>query len=453
MGDDSTRVLHWLPEEDRWVEIDWDDFAAFREFLTPFRPLPGVAGGVHYFVVCICGDGQTYNIIPHKYLVEPNGKIGRDNFYGWNREEREDFNRLMLAREFKADEEARLRAIQEKGGPAMYPPRESLYPLVRALPFPPGKNTAVIRFLDAVAAGKSRSQLADQRQVVAARHFSVCNQQKGSRRSGTTCQLTVSEFVAIILLDRETLRSNHHIDSSLENGARPTWRTQSTKCLMAPFTIERGTSVHGCQPAVSDREREQIFDMFNCHPAQQSDVSNKSGGVDRRQWSASGVTDMVNREMDPRSSQLRRSQHATVFSARRMCDNSAERTEAETRQHGSADGHRSRRQQTQAGENLNRSNAQPKRSAESEFIERLHHDTQTRNLGDARCSNSHSHRNLQHDSCGVRHDRDRPIAGGTISGPANDRSEGRSTSSRVTCSTAASPPWRNCVIASIGILL
>jgi hypothetical protein len=93
MDDDSTRALHWLPDENRWAEIDWDDFLAFREFMVPFRVLPGVGGGVHYFVVCICGDGQTYNIIPHKYLVEPSGKIGRDKFYGWNREEREDFNR------------------------------------------------------------------------------------------------------------------------------------------------------------------------------------------------------------------------------------------------------------------------------------------------------------------------------------------------------------------------
>jgi hypothetical protein len=66
---------------------------------------------------------------------------------------------LMVAREFKPGEEVRLRAIQEKGGNAMYPPRESLYPLVRALPFPPAKNSAALHFLDAVAAGKSRSRL------------------------------------------------------------------------------------------------------------------------------------------------------------------------------------------------------------------------------------------------------------------------------------------------------
>jgi hypothetical protein len=47
MDDDSMRALHWLPDENRWVEIDWDEFLAFREFMVPFRSLPGVAGGVH----------------------------------------------------------------------------------------------------------------------------------------------------------------------------------------------------------------------------------------------------------------------------------------------------------------------------------------------------------------------------------------------------------------------
>jgi hypothetical protein len=39
--DGSTRALHWLSDENRWSEIDWDDFLAFREFMVPFRPLPG----------------------------------------------------------------------------------------------------------------------------------------------------------------------------------------------------------------------------------------------------------------------------------------------------------------------------------------------------------------------------------------------------------------------------
>jgi hypothetical protein len=157
MDDDSMYVLHWLPDENRWVEVGRDDFSALREMFVPFQPLPGLAWGVHYFVVCICNEGETVNIIPHKYLVEPSGRIGRDNFYGWNREEREEFNRLMLASELKPGDQEKLHVIQAKGGYAMYPPRDCLYPLVRALPYPPAKSSPAVRFLDEVGTGKGNS--------------------------------------------------------------------------------------------------------------------------------------------------------------------------------------------------------------------------------------------------------------------------------------------------------
>jgi hypothetical protein len=153
------RVLRWVPEDNRWVEDDWDRFIAFREFMVPFAPLPSVAGGIYHFAVCVCDDEQVFNIIPHKYLVEPDGKIGADNFYGWTREERDDYSRLMVASKEKPGDRERLDAIRDKTGSAMYPPRESLYPLVRALPFVPVKGSAAYDFLDALAAGKSRSEM------------------------------------------------------------------------------------------------------------------------------------------------------------------------------------------------------------------------------------------------------------------------------------------------------
>jgi hypothetical protein len=157
------RALRWVPEDNRWIEVDWNDFLAFRGFMVPQAPLPGVTGGIHHFVVCVCGEEQTFNIIPHKYLVEPNGKIGADNFYGWTKEERDDYGRLMIAREEKPGDRERIREIQDKAGNAMYPPKESLYPLVRALPFPPGRKGAAIDFLDAVAAATTRTKLQDGR--------------------------------------------------------------------------------------------------------------------------------------------------------------------------------------------------------------------------------------------------------------------------------------------------
>jgi hypothetical protein len=60
-------ALHWKSETNRWEEIGWDEFLAFRELCVPFKPLPDVTSGIHHFVVCVCGEGQTHNIIPHKY--------------------------------------------------------------------------------------------------------------------------------------------------------------------------------------------------------------------------------------------------------------------------------------------------------------------------------------------------------------------------------------------------
>ena len=155
----GNRALHWLPDEDRWEEIDWDAFLAFRESMVPFAPLPGVNGGIHHFVVCVCDDKKTYNIIGHKYLVEPGGKVGRDNFFGWNKEDREDYERLVVATKEEPGDRERLNEIRDKAGNAMYPPKASLYPLVRAVPLPPEKGSAAIDFFDAVAAGVSRAEL------------------------------------------------------------------------------------------------------------------------------------------------------------------------------------------------------------------------------------------------------------------------------------------------------
>src|SRR6266404_1852982 len=118
MDNDGMHALHWKPEKNRSEEVGWDDFLAFRAFFTPFKPLRRDKWHSPFRRLCVCGEGQTYNIIPHKYLVEPSGKIGRDNFYGWNRKEREDFNRLRMASEHKPGEREGLREIQEKGGKA-----------------------------------------------------------------------------------------------------------------------------------------------------------------------------------------------------------------------------------------------------------------------------------------------------------------------------------------------
>ena len=75
-------ILHWLPQEDRWEAITWDAWSAFRGSLTPSIGLPGVLGGIHHFAVVVLDGTEPVNIIPHKYLIEPDGRIGRTNFGG-----------------------------------------------------------------------------------------------------------------------------------------------------------------------------------------------------------------------------------------------------------------------------------------------------------------------------------------------------------------------------------
>jgi hypothetical protein len=94
--EDHMRILHWKPEADRWEDIPYDKWMAFRGLGTPFVPLSGVTGGIHYFIVSIHDDGVAVNLIPHKYLIEPDGQIGRDNFAGLTRQEREDYQRIMV---------------------------------------------------------------------------------------------------------------------------------------------------------------------------------------------------------------------------------------------------------------------------------------------------------------------------------------------------------------------
>ena len=146
--EDGQQVLHWLPGEDRWELIAWDPWMAFRAIMEPFMPLPGVSSGIHHFIVCIHDDGAPVNLIAHKYLIEPDGRIGADNFAGLTRDEREDLNRLMIVREYGPGDEERLNEIRGKMGNVHYPPPESFYALVRVLPKSPLPESLAARFLD-----------------------------------------------------------------------------------------------------------------------------------------------------------------------------------------------------------------------------------------------------------------------------------------------------------------
>jgi hypothetical protein len=144
--DGDQQALHWLPEQDRWEAIAWDDWLAFRGVLAPSIGLPGLAAGIHHFAVCVHDDGVAINVLPHRYLIEPDGRIGSDN--GLSRAERRDYSRLLLAMQLSAQDKARLREIQHKQWRVHLPPPTSIPALRRALPKPPQPGSLAYRFFD-----------------------------------------------------------------------------------------------------------------------------------------------------------------------------------------------------------------------------------------------------------------------------------------------------------------
>ena len=73
-------MLHW--RTGAWHRIAWQNWMSFRAVTEPFAPLPYVTAGEHHFVVCIVEDGRLYNVIPHRYLIDRDGRIADDRYFG-----------------------------------------------------------------------------------------------------------------------------------------------------------------------------------------------------------------------------------------------------------------------------------------------------------------------------------------------------------------------------------
>jgi hypothetical protein len=165
------QVLHWLSDEDRWEPIAWDDWLAFlgdwtpsveppgismsgsMSVLLPSVGLTGILGGIHYFVVCIHDRGAVVNIIPHKYLVESGGRFGTDNSVAFNRDDRENYLRVMYTEGASPADAARLAELRNKMIGAYDPPQSSLTALRRALPKPPKPGSLADRFFASAPQG------------------------------------------------------------------------------------------------------------------------------------------------------------------------------------------------------------------------------------------------------------------------------------------------------------
>jgi hypothetical protein len=147
------QVLHWLSDEDRREMISWKAWTALRRLMEPPAGLPGISGGIHYFLVCVHDNNVPVNLIPHKYLVEPDGRIGVDNFAGLTRKERADYSRIMVASKYGPGDENRLNEIHRNMSKVYFPPKESVASLMRALPQAALAGSAAARFLHELSGG------------------------------------------------------------------------------------------------------------------------------------------------------------------------------------------------------------------------------------------------------------------------------------------------------------
>jgi hypothetical protein len=76
----ETQVFHW---RGFWQYVPWEMWSRFRGLHGDgWTPLPGVGAGEHYFVVCATGNGRLFNIHPHRYLIDRDGKIVDDGYFG-----------------------------------------------------------------------------------------------------------------------------------------------------------------------------------------------------------------------------------------------------------------------------------------------------------------------------------------------------------------------------------
>ncbi|MDX7953358.1 hypothetical protein P7D22_19525 [Lichenihabitans sp. Uapishka_5] len=147
IDDLEATVLHWVEDHSHWEGVPWEDWKNFVGILASSVGLPGLSAGVHHFAIAVSENGETLNIIPHKVLLQDDGRRGPDNFAGWTREDYAENRRLYGLRKMTKVDERSLAALRAKGGRWYDPPPDSIAPLRQALPYLVQVGSAAERFL------------------------------------------------------------------------------------------------------------------------------------------------------------------------------------------------------------------------------------------------------------------------------------------------------------------
>ena len=158
--DEGQQVLHWRGGE--WHRIVWQDWMSFRGLTAPFVPLPYVTAGEHHFAICIVEDGRLHNIIPHRYLIDRDGRIANDNFFGVLLDEEAKRYRAFNRRHYEHpqyhplndEEQLEFEVFRDRLWRSWLPPVEAVRQLTRAAVALADENDAAWHVLE--ASGMSR---------------------------------------------------------------------------------------------------------------------------------------------------------------------------------------------------------------------------------------------------------------------------------------------------------
>jgi hypothetical protein len=163
--DEGQQVLHWLGGA--WHRIALQEWMSFRETGAAFTPLPYVTGGEHHFVVCIVEDGRLHNILPHRYLIDRDGRIADDRYFGVLSNAEIDRYRALNKRHYQypqthpLNDEERLDfdAIRDRLWRSWLPPTEAVRDLTRAAVALPDEDDAAWDVLEACGISRGVSGL------------------------------------------------------------------------------------------------------------------------------------------------------------------------------------------------------------------------------------------------------------------------------------------------------
>jgi hypothetical protein len=140
----------------KWHRIAWDRWMKFRGF-DGFEPLEHVGQGEHFFVVCIVEDGRLYNVMPHRYLIDRDGRIAHDRYFGVLSDDEISQFEALNRRHYEypqteplsSAENSAFSNLRERLWRSWLPPIDAARELTRAATALPDEDDAAWHFLEA----------------------------------------------------------------------------------------------------------------------------------------------------------------------------------------------------------------------------------------------------------------------------------------------------------------